>query len=331
MRPIELKESLFEGAVSLETGDGWVRPWRLPCSKLRLFPPDDALVQRAGMPSGVRLRFKTNASALALGVVPAEAQRKFDLTIEGELLQTMPVPPGQEIVEFEDLPAGEKVVELWLSQDRPVALRGLFVEDGADLTAVEDSRPKWIAYGSSITHCGGAHSPARTWPACAARKRRLNLTCLGYGGNCHLEPMVARMIRDMPADFISLKVGVNIYGGASLSGRTFRPAVIGFVQTIRETHRDIPIAVISPIISPPRENQPNAVGLTLSVMREQVADAVERMIDSGDKDLHYFDGRRLFGEDLVERYLPDQLHPNGDGYERLGGNFLKVVLGEIRL
>ena len=45
----------------------------------------------------------------------------------------------------------------------------------------EDARPKWVTYGSSITHCRTAESPSQTWPGVAARQSGLNLTCLGYG------------------------------------------------------------------------------------------------------------------------------------------------------
>ena len=68
--------------------------------------------------------------------------------------------------------------------------------------------------------------------------------------------MIARMIRDLPADFLSMKVGINIQGGNTLNERTFRAAIIGFVQIVREKHPDTPFAVISPIYSPPRETTP---------------------------------------------------------------------------
>jgi hypothetical protein len=277
----------------------------------------------------VRLRFRTDAETLMLALVPTDEERLLDLTINGELLVTCCAEVGSDQVLFPFVPAGDKVVEIWLPQTHRVALRHLLVEDGADVEAVEDTRPKWITYGSSITHCGAAHSPARTWPATAARERDLNLTCLGYGGNCHLEPMVAMMIRDMPADFISLKVGINILGAASLSPRTFRSAIIGAVRIIREKQPDIPIAVISPIVSPPRETEPNPVGLSLTKMREEVQDAVRRLTDCGDGNLHYFSGLDLFGEDLAADYLPDDVHPDGDGYEIMGRNFSQLVFGEI--
>jgi lysophospholipase L1-like esterase len=48
-------------------------------------------------------------------------------------------------------------------------------------------------------------------------------------------------------------------------------------------------------------------------------------VDSGDDNLHYADGQDLFGADLVDEYLPDALHPSGDGYEVMGRNFVRLV------
>ncbi len=87
--------------------------------------------------------------------------------------------------------------------------------------------------------------------------------------------------------------------------------------------------VISPIISPSREEELNAVGLSLTKMRSEIEDAVARTADCGDANLHYFDGLQLFGDDLVQDYLPDQVRPNGDGYEIMGRNFSNVVFKKI--
>ena len=167
-----------------------------------------------------------------------------------------------------------------------------------------------------------------TWPAIVARERGLDLTCLGYGGNCHLEPMIAMMIRDLPADLISMKVGINIYGAASLSPRTFRAALIGFVRILREGHPDTPLAVASPIFSPPRERAENAVGFTLEAMREEVAAAVDDLRAHGDRNVHYVDGLRLFGHELA-RLLSDGTHPDAEGYKHLARNFTREVADEV--
>ena len=95
--------------------------------------------------------------------------------------------------------------------------------------------------------------------------------------------------------------------------------MIGFTQIIREKHPDMPIGIISPIISPPRETTLNAVGFSLKMMRDELTDAVGRIRQvMGDKKIYYFDGLKLFGNELANDYLPDNLHPNGDGYEIMG-------------
>ncbi len=139
---------------------------------------------------------------------------------------------------------------------------------------------------------------------------------------------MARMIRELPADFLSMKVGINIYGSGSLNARTFMPAIIGFVHIVREKHPDTPFAVISPIFSPPRESTPNEVGFTLSAMREEVAEAVQVMKDCGDRNIHYVDGLDLFGPELAG-LLPDELHPNAEGYKILGQNFAHKLANTI--
>ena len=132
------------------------------------------------------------------------------------------------------------------------------------------------------------------------------------------------MIRDLPADFISMKVGINIQGNGSLNLRTFRPAIIGFIEIVREKHPDTPLAVVSPIYSPPREETLNAVGFSLQGMRQEVAAAVTAIQAHGDSNVHYVDGLKLFGPEYAH-LLPDQLHPDSEGYKILGQNFLRKV------
>ncbi len=330
MQTIKPLPEYFHGHVSVEEKENGLRPWRLPIKDIALFPPDQALPGPGGKCSGVRLRLKTDANKIGLRVEPLDLIRHFDLVIENELISSQRLSENEEQVTFENIPEGEQVVEIWLPSNSEVTLRSIQLNKEASCSKADDPRKRWITYGSSISHCGGAHSPARTWPATAARKRNLNLTNLGYGGNCHFEPMVAMMIREMPADFISLKLGINVQGGCSLSTRTFKPAVIGLIKIILEKHAQTPIAVISPIICPNREETKNKVDLSLQDMRNEIEDAVRRLENSGVTNLTYFDGRKLFGQELVADYLPDGLHPNGDGYEAMGLNFVDHVLDNMK-
>ena len=162
------------------------------------------------------------------------------------------------------------------------------------------------------------------WSGVAARALDLNLTSIGLGGQCHIDPMFARTIRDLPADFITLKLGINVQGAASLSSRTYRPAIIGTIMTIHEKHPKTPIMLISPVCSPPREKNPNAVGMTLEIMRKEMQDACRRIRSAtGDDNLYYLSGLKLANAAFAQKYMPDDLHPNGEGYIRMGRNFLK--------
>lgn len=327
MQRIDLTTEYFKGAVSCQQGEGWIQPMRLKADEIPLH--HEAFVERALATAGCRLRFKTDTAALALEIEPDdEAARLFDLTTDTQRLATAVVQPGDTQVRFGDLPSGKKILELWFPVNRPVRARTLHIGDDARLEPSPDRRPRWVTYGSSITHCGAAHSPSRTWPATAARLRGLNLMALGYGGNCHMEPLVAMTIRDLPADFISLKVGINMHGG-SVSPRTFRTLLIGMVRIIREKHPQTPIAVVSPIVSPPREETPGATGLTLQTMRQELQTAVQRLQQCGDPCIRYYSGLDIFGPELVDDYLPDLLHPNGDGYEVMGRNFADKVYDSV--
>lgn len=339
MTTIRAHEALFEGAVSFEESTVGVRPVRLPAERASLFPsPDDRLMDRARSGSGARMRFATDSRRLTLAVEPAvtdEEPRVVDLTRDGELLVSRAIASGADAVELE-LPGpgdddagltatGPTVYELWLHQFHPTRVASVSVDDGAAFAVPADRRPRWITYGSSISMCRTATSPARTWPAVAARAHGLNLTCLGFGGECHLDPMVARVIRDLPADLITLKLGINVYGGASLSVRTYPAAVIGLISTVRERHPTTPIGVITSISSPERETAPNAVGCTLEDYREMTRDAVRRLERAGDDRLRLFEGTDLFGESDAH-LLPDGLHPNAEGYELIGERVAERVL-----
>ena len=138
--------------------------------------------------------------------------------------------------------------------------------------------------------------------------------------------MIARMMREMPADFLSICVGINIYGSGSLNERSFGQAIIGFVQLLREGHPETPLVVMSPIYAAQRETEVNGAGFTIGAMREEVEKAVVSLKAQGDDHIHYVNGLDIFGAESAH-LLPDDLHPNGEGYELMGRNFSRKVAG----
>jgi hypothetical protein len=152
--------------------------------------------------------------------------RQFDCVVNGDVVATQTAMPKESSVVFSDLAPVEKLIEIYLTQKAAVQVTGVQLAEGASFSTLEPDRLRWVTYGSSITECAAASSPAFTWPAIVARRNQLELTCLGYSGNCHIEPMVARMIRDLPADLISVCLGINVMNQSSLSARTFRTVVL---------------------------------------------------------------------------------------------------------
>jgi lysophospholipase L1-like esterase len=341
MKNIEISDPLLNwiGAISLEKEDGWIKPWRIPSEERLLFGKtaiDDMMLCRAGMPAGVRIAFRSDTTEISGALdsiipnefnVPETDVAKIDLVCDGALRSTFDLHTGTEFG-FDDLPGGEKAIELWLPEYREIRLRSLRLSSGASLKRLEDKRRVWLVYGSSYTQSRGAASPFYTWPAVAARVANVNHLNLAFGGQCHLDSMVARMLRDMPADIIAFEAGVNIQGRSTLDERALRAALIGFVKILRERHKRIPIAVMSALYAWERETTKNNVGLTLADTREIVREAIEALQGTGDHCLHYYNGLDFIGES--EKHLvPDHVHPSAEGYKVLGQRFGERVIKSL--
>ncbi|MGO4789246.1 SGNH/GDSL hydrolase family protein [Paenibacillus sp. 2KB_20] len=319
MKQLPLTDEWFHGAVSLEHREEGIKPWRIPYMDYELYPPA-GIDGKAEICAGIRLRLRTDSTEVAVSFAPLADNAAMDCVAGGELCETISLPAGATEALFSGLGDGTKDMEIWLPQNIGMTVTGLRIGAQAIGVPLPDTRPRWITYGSSITQCVGASSPSRAWPAIAAEAAGFSLTNLGFSGNCHMEPMIGRLIRDLPADFISICAGVNIYGGGTLSPRMFKPLLIGLLETIRDKHRDTPLLVISPIYGTLRETQLNSLGFTLPMMRELIRETVELLRARGDRQLFYQDGLNWLGPE-DEAFLTDGLHPGAEGYELLGWRF----------
>ncbi|MHA6760778.1 GDSL-type esterase/lipase family protein [Streptacidiphilus sp. PAMC 29251] len=308
-------EQALVGMVDVQRTPGAVQPWRLPFADVELYHPQ--LVVPAMCPSGVRLRLVTASRRLWLdaepalptsipGTAPAPLFPSIcELLLDGQSFATAEL--SQDGVGFDHLPGREKQVELWLPTLPGIRLRGLRALDGAALLpAPPDRRPRWLVHGSSITHGHGA-DPAQTWPAVAARLLGRSVTNLGYAGACLLDPLVARMIAELPIDHITLKIGINVHNTAGLRERTFAPVLHGFLATIRSRRPRVPIALLGPVFGGEREKSTVACrraadgsGLDVEgdLTLEQIRGIAEGVVDvlrrRGDRALTWADGRDLF-------------------------------------
>ncbi|MEV0398060.1 GDSL-type esterase/lipase family protein [Polymorphospora rubra] len=307
-----------------QVGDAW-QPWRLPPDRIHTAHAPD-LVARARMAAGVRATVRTDATALELRVIALDDEMApVDVVVDGALWRREPLAAGASTIRV-TLPPGTKVVEVWLPQYGEAQIGPLVLHGAATADVTDGGGVRWVTYGSSITQCRTAFGPSETWPAQVARRLGWDLTCLGFSGECHLDPVAARAIAATRANLISLCLGINVYGRGSFGPRTLAGQVSGFIETVRDAHPGVPIVVISPITSPSRERLPNAATMTLEDVRGAVADAVAALRHGGEARLHLVDGPSVLGPDDAH-LLPDGLHPNAAGY-RLMAERLAPLLAD---
>jgi len=323
-----LFEKLFSGTVSLEKNDRWIQPWRLPFRDRDLFTvPDGIFVDRGQSTSGCRLCFETDSEFLRIyfDLIFHEAADplEFALVQNNMILNIIKADKNAGYADFH-LPASGKY-EIWLHPFFGFRIKSLEIDENSTLSSIDDRRIRWVSYGSSITMGRQAVNGASTWPATAARKLDLNLTNLGYGGQCHVDPLMADIILDKQPDIVTLKLGINVYGGSTLNLRTFRIAIMGLLYRLRQQREKLPIGIISPIYCSDREDTPNNVDMTLKDYRSEVEAAYQTFINRGDKFLTYTHGYDLLGP-AEAHMMPDNLHPDPAGYKMMGERAAEKVI-----
>jgi lysophospholipase L1-like esterase len=343
--PLEDLAPLLDGQVDLRHRPGSLQPIRAPVGELSFYDPFTRWV--ATCTAGVRLRCSTTSRALRLTgdqrllAQPTSDERRgaYDLYVDGELFArdwgsggaTMAPETGALVgdetfaVAFNDLPAGDKLVELWLPQSATFSLTGMEIDEGAVIGPAPDTRRRLLFHGSSITHCMEAEGASSGWPAVAARLAGVSHQNLGWAGSCLLSGLAARIIRDTPADAIILKLGINVWADGMLKARTFLDSAHAMISIIRERHPTTPILVVSPIYSPGREDLGQNGGMPLQQMRQVLQEVVAVRAAAGDQAIRYLSGLELFGE-ADAQLLPDDLHPNTEGYRLMGERFHALAL-----
>lgn len=260
------------------------------------------------------------------------------------------LPGSVQTLRFTGIAGGDKRFDIWLPHNEITEL-GVLRANAPVEPLIEADKPIWVHHGSSISHGSNAASPTGIWPVIAARRAGLDLVNMGLGGSALLDPFMARAMRDAPADIVSVKLGINLVNADLMRLRAFGPAVHGFLDTIREGHPDVPLLVISPILCPIHETTPGpgmfdrdalALGqmkflasgrpeevatgkLTLTIIREQLQAIVDHR-RKDDENIHYLDGRELYGEpDHARLPLPDRLHPDAETHGLIGERFARHI------
>lgn len=304
----------WRGALTWREVDGLFQPWRLPPERAR-HAHAPTLLEMARMAAGVRAELVTDSSGLRLPLrFTGEEGGVVDLRVDGRLADRRPLRTGDHELEWE-LPRGVHEVRVWLPQHGH-SLVGPLTTLGGDRAEPLPRRTRWAVYGSSITQCKQADGPSETWPAIVATTLGWDLVCLGFAGQCHLDPIVERAFEQLELDRITMCLGINSYGASTFSERSYAAQAAGFLDRVRDIHAEVPITVMTPISSPDREQAVNAVGITLERMRSVITDVARTLGDEG-APVDLVDGTTVLG--IADAHLlADGLHPDAEGYRLMG-------------
>jgi len=291
---------------------------RLPNRLKDRLPP--AVWELGQSPSGGRIRFRTDSTRVAIRLaypsspnmanMHAFGQTGVDLYIDGVYVSTAIAPKDAtsstpvEHVYFENLPAKERELTLYLPLYKPVKVLGIALD--ADATIAKAHRfasPKPVVfYGTSITQGGCASRPGMSYQAIVGRQLNLDFVNLGVSGNGKGEPAVADMVAEIDASAFVVDFSQN-----NPTIESLREVYEPFLIALRTKHPKTPIIAITAIASS-RETP------RLDQMRQHIRDVVKRRIGDGDRWLTLVEGTTLLGADRLDG-LVDGVHPNDLGFQ----------------
>ena len=287
----------------------------------------------AQCPAGGRILFSTDS--LHVGVrakVPDNyvmnhitriGQSGFDVYVDGNFMGSVsPNAEGKIEAQWQIQKAPPKLRNIMIHMPlyKPVALDQIGLDEGA---AIKGHRPFALSkpvlfYGSSITQGGCASTPGTTYQDFISRSLNVDFINLGFSGNGQGEPEVARAINEIDCSCIVVDHWAN-------KGLDYRENLPVFIGELRKVHKDVPIIVVGPFYFC-RDDIDDSLHVE---QRKAGEDFVRKMQRQGDRNIHFFDGRKMISRE-TSFGLVDGVHPNSLGFYLIAKGFspfLKRVLG----
>ncbi len=212
------------------------------------------------------------------------------------------------------LPYDPALVRVILPYDWPTEL--VEIEGEIDPPRVQQTPARrLLAYGSSITHGGGAVRPTESYAMLTAARLGLDLINLGFAGSAQMELEMAHFIaQDLDWDIATLEMGINVIGAWQVE--QFRERVQGFVREIASAHPDRWIFCIDlftcvydlthdPLIEPYRQTVRGTVE----------ALALPRLV--------YINGSSLLTS--LSGLTADLVHPSSEGMQEIATRLCQVI------
>jgi hypothetical protein len=179
--------------------------------------------------------------------------------------------------------------------------------------------PRWLSYGSSITHGSQSVHPSGTYAARAAHRLGVDLLNLGLSGGAHLEPGMADYIASRADwDFATFEMGINIL---SLDPSEFARRVARFIETVASARPDKHIFCIDLFTN---HDDVSGGATKTAAFRRIVKQCVAV---SGRSHVRHLNGRRLLM--APGGLTTDLVHPSPQGMEDMGERLARALARHI--
>lgn len=279
------------------------------------------------VPAGVRLEFRAGPGTIELGIAASilgsrAARRdmhRLSVWADGRHHSNIELSEGNSRVVIPTEQSGRYVVHL------PEGMAVRIDDIGADheLRPVPDE-PVWLAYGDSITQGWSASDQGLNYPAIVARRLGLDWVNLGFAASARGEIAIAEQMAVHRADIISVAFGTNNWVKTPTGPAHLRGIMDDFITVLRAGHPQVPIVVISPVVRPDAEANPNVLGATLTDLRAAIEDVV-RDRAATDRHLALIAGRPL----IEERELADSVHPDDRGHAAIARKLIPALTSAL--
>ncbi|GGV58568.1 hypothetical protein ABZ178_31500 [Streptomyces massasporeus] len=325
------EEFRFNGAVSLQEGENWLAPWRVPFDEARLYFPEGG-IGRAAMPSGVSVALVTDAARIEMDYLcsrcpdniielaeDVEQLESVDVVVNGRRLgrRALSALKTQETLRLDlgNEDGGDRLVEIWLPLYAQFRLIDLRIEKSATASSPVPNPKRWVHYGGSLSQGMGADSPLTNYVQSSRWRDDLDLVSVARGKGTHMEPLFADLIADLRPRYVTMAVGGMIYLTGSLNQYTYLTNMLGFVKRVIDAVPDSEVVVIVPPMSPRYRDLKGPGGMTAAEMVEMHDATVETVMKWGDKRVHRV---RQWADVGESDFLADGIHLTSSAHRRYG-------------
>ena len=180
-----------------------------------------------------------------------------------------------------------------------------------------------VFYGSSVTHGCAASRPGMDYSNIISTKLNVNITNLGFSGNCKGEQTMATYIASLPLSMLVMGYDYNANTVDDLKNTH-----LSFYKKFRENKVDVPIIFLT---APTGRNIDKDRAKDYELRREVINQTYQYALEHGDKNVYFLSGEELIKEDENYSMTVDGVHPTDAGFINMANTLILLIKQILKL